>query len=106
MDGYSVGYINSLTNKMLRAQCRANGIVIWYYDESRKQFSMTSAQMREILLSLRGRMAPQGEYGPIGKKTKLPAQDFQQGTPRNVFTALLMPLPPVQHPMGRVFRNE
>jgi hypothetical protein len=91
---------------MLRAQCRKNGISVCYYDENRKPCMMTGAQMREILLSLRGRMAPRGEYGPIGKKTKLPAQDFPQGTPRNVFTALLMPLPPVQHPMGRVFRNE
>jgi len=106
MNGYSEGYINSLTNKMLREQCRKNGIVIHYHDESHQPCIMNGAEMREILLSLRGRMAPQGEYGPIGKKTKLPAQDFPPGTPRNVFTALLMPLPAVQHPRGRVYRNE
>ena len=106
MDGYSEGYINSLTNKMLRAQCRANGIVIWYYDENRKQFSMTSAQMRAVLLALRGKIAPQGLYGPMAPRTDVIAEQFPPGNPRNVFTALLMPLPAIPHPQGRVYRNE
>ena len=106
MDGYSEGYINSLTNKMLRTQCRANGIVIWYYDANRVMCQITSAQMRAVLLALRGKIAPQGPYGPMAPRPDVIAEQFPAGTPRNVFTGLLMPVPPVQHPRGRVYRNE
>lgn len=67
---------------------------------------MKNEQMRAALLALRGKIAPPGEYGPMAPRPDVIAEQFPAGTPRNVFTALLMPAPPIQHPQGRVFTNE
>ena len=104
MDGYDRDYIFSLSNKLLRQQMRANKITIWFRDENRHECAMTSEQMRKTLLSLRGRVAPPGEYGPMIPKKQ--TEPLSRDTKRNVFTALLMPVPVIQHPLGRVFRNE
>jgi hypothetical protein len=106
MSGYDEGYINSLTNAQLRAQCSANGIPIWYRDENRKQHAVKTAEMRVALLSLRGRVAPPGESGRM-QKNKLENQVLlPDDVPINIFTQLLIPAAQVWHPRGRVFTNE
>lgn len=107
MSGYDEGYINSLTNAQLRAQCCANGIATWYRDENRKQHAVKTAEMRTALLALRGRVAPRGESGRMQKN--IPGQNqvlLPDDAPMNIFTQLLMPAAQVWHPTGRVFTNE